>query len=108
MSSLEVAGELMVIAGRCAQGQSDAAGVEMWRRMMRRLVRRAMIGAGRQARQHLSTWLGESQLQPCMLRCAVPCCSYERWDSARKMWGQVLNRSRDMVIQVRNIFSVLA
>ncbi len=26
--------------------------------------------------------------------------SYERWDSARKMWGLVLNRSRDMVRQV--------
>ncbi len=26
--------------------------------------------------------------------------SYERWDSARKMWGLVLNRSRDIVRQV--------
>ncbi|GAB4817996.1 hypothetical protein N2152v2_005042 [Parachlorella kessleri] len=27
--------------------------------------------------------------------------SYERWDSARKMWGLVLNRSRDLVRQAR-------
>ncbi len=27
--------------------------------------------------------------------------SYERWDGARKMWGLVLNRSRDIVRQVR-------
>ena len=25
--------------------------------------------------------------------------SYERWDSARKVWGMVLNRSRDLVRQ---------
>jgi predicted membrane chloride channel (bestrophin family) len=27
--------------------------------------------------------------------------SYERWDGARKMWGLMLNRSRDFVRQVR-------
>ena len=27
--------------------------------------------------------------------------SYERWDGARKIWGLLLNRSRDLVRQVR-------
>ena len=26
---------------------------------------------------------------------------YGRWDEARKMWGQLINRSRDMIRQVR-------
>ena len=28
--------------------------------------------------------------------------SYERWDGARKIWGLLLNRSRDLVRQVRS------
>ena len=34
--------------------------------------------------------------------------SYQRWDEARKMWGQVVNRSRDIARQVRNQDLVLA
>ena len=43
------------------------------------------MGAGTQA---LAAWL-------------LRLCADERWDSARKMWGLVLNRSRDTVRQVR-------
>lgn len=37
---------------------------------------------------------------PCVLFACSTNSSYGRWDEARKMWGQVVNRSRDIARQV--------
>ena len=40
-------------------------------------------------------------MHPLSLQAYRTNASYERWDGARKMWGLVLNRSRDITRQVK-------